>query len=179
MTKTIERKCKTCRFLKVPPNRAGVRVVRQYATFHCDAPLPESVNIPDSVTKGPWYTPFETAPRRRMTGKDGTTCPAWQPLESLETETTHVAVEARIFTMDAFDAAIAGKTVHVLSSAPTQTMTPTTHKRAREIAAQWIDNPTSIGWPVGVFIETLSRDDCLMSFRVVVVPPQTQPKEQP
>ena len=167
MAKTIERKCKTCRFLKVPPNRAGRRVVRNDAPYLCNFPVPDIAPLPDSLTDSPWFRGLDTIKRKSMVGDEGTSCPTWQPLESLETETTHVWMVTQVESMEAFDLAIAGKTVHVQSSAPTQDTMPTTHKRAREVAAQWIDNPRAIGWPVGVFIETLSRDDCLMLFKVV------------
>ncbi len=64
--------CKTCRFLDVPLDKAGRRVVRD-KSYRCTAPIPEIVT-PDSVERQGFY-------KVRMCGDMGTTCPVWEALK--------------------------------------------------------------------------------------------------
>ncbi len=72
--------CKTCRFLDVPLDKAGRRVVRIHDAFPCTAPLPEMPALPDSITKVYGYKPAGEGRKCWMHGDMGTTCPVWEAM---------------------------------------------------------------------------------------------------
>ena len=73
---TPERRCGTCRFLHVPPDKSGQRVVRPYRGYECRFVVPAQP-LPDSVTRVYGYrTPTQEL---WMEPTDGTKCPVWEP----------------------------------------------------------------------------------------------------
>lgn len=69
-----ERRCGTCKFLRVTPDKSGRRVVRKANTYLCIF-QPVWPPLPDSMTKSgqipvptPWY----------MDSTQGTECPVWE-----------------------------------------------------------------------------------------------------
>ena len=70
--------CKTCKYLRVKPDKLGRRVVRKNESYLCDAPLP-TLKIPDSIRLS-WQ--FKWPPDRRyMQGVEGNECDTWEALE--------------------------------------------------------------------------------------------------
>lgn len=74
-----EKKCKTCEFLAVRPDKAGRIVVRSSLVYQCAFPLPEEPVLPECITRNCGYPGWERLLHRRwMTGDDGTDCPCWE-----------------------------------------------------------------------------------------------------
>ena len=73
--------CKTCRYLDVPLNAAGRRVVRKDSPYDCIAPFPKEPVAPDSITSwGVWKDAFNQGHKTRwMFGSEGENCPVWTP----------------------------------------------------------------------------------------------------
>ena len=69
--------CKTCRYLRVKPDKLGRRMVRKTEVYPCDAPLP-TPKLPDSI-KQTWQFKWPPA-RRSMRGVDGSECETWEAL---------------------------------------------------------------------------------------------------
>lgn len=69
--------CKTCRFLDVPLDKAGRRMVRSNHGYGCLWKLPKNhFVLPDSITQAPSYRLGRL--RTFMEGDEGTTCPTWE-----------------------------------------------------------------------------------------------------
>jgi hypothetical protein len=73
---TTERRCGTCRFLDVPPDNSGRRVVRAVRLYKCKFVV-EMQPLPDSVALDWRYEPL--TPLRWMDPREGTKCPVWEP----------------------------------------------------------------------------------------------------
>ncbi len=73
--------CKTCRFLDVPLDKAGRRVVRKDSVYRCKGPVPAAPNLPDSVTQAYGFMRTAWVHRQYMPGDMGTTCPVWEALK--------------------------------------------------------------------------------------------------
>lgn len=64
--------CRTCKWLRVPPDKSGRRIPRKDKCYLCEAPLPEPV-LPVSITGAyDWKWPPS---RRFMQPADGEGCP--------------------------------------------------------------------------------------------------------
>ncbi len=66
--------CKTCRWLEVPLDKAGKRVVRRMA-YRCFAVVPD-IKLPASVTMD--YSFHWPLSRVSVWGTDGADCPCWK-----------------------------------------------------------------------------------------------------
>jgi hypothetical protein len=68
--------CRTCKWLRVAPDKAGRRIPRKDKCYFCEAPLPEPA-LPLSVTTyHGWRWP---PPRNFMSPDDGEDCPVFTP----------------------------------------------------------------------------------------------------
>jgi hypothetical protein len=79
----MTRRCSTCRWLDVPPDAKGRRVVRQGNAYTCTWPAPTAVPWADSVTQARDFT-LQPYRRTRWPCTAGTTCPTWEPLDNPE-----------------------------------------------------------------------------------------------
>ena len=71
--------CKTCKWIEVPPDKGGRKVVRKTRVYSCAFPQPPMI-LPASITNHPnWRDQF---PRYRMVGSDGSDCPTWELKEA-------------------------------------------------------------------------------------------------
>ena len=69
--------CKTCRWMEVPNDPSGRRVVRDRA-YRCLAVLPDMPRLPICVTMD---SSFHWPPHKMMTWRDlGADCPCWEVL---------------------------------------------------------------------------------------------------
>jgi hypothetical protein len=80
MAKEIERRCGTCRFLRVGLNKAGNRIVRHDGTYLCTfkvewPPLPSSITNKLAARREEMPTPWF------MEAAFGTNCPVWEALK--------------------------------------------------------------------------------------------------
>jgi len=69
-------RCGTCKWLDVPPDKAGRRIPRKTHVYRCLWPLPKRV-LPDSILRAYGYNP--TPSRSHMTPADGQTRATWEP----------------------------------------------------------------------------------------------------
>lgn len=68
--------CKTCKYLDVPPNKAGRIVPQKKYAYRCLAPEPPMPILPTSIT-GDYY--FSWPPHRRSVCiNEGTECPVYE-----------------------------------------------------------------------------------------------------
>lgn len=74
----MNQSCKTCKFLYVPPNKAGKRVVYDRG-YHCAAPAPDAPAMPECITSAYEYR-WPTSRRSRWPD-DGKRCPTWERLK--------------------------------------------------------------------------------------------------
>lgn len=70
-----QKRCGTCRWLRVPLNKGGRAVVRHDKAYYCTfepvwPPLPDSITMQN---RG-----FQTPSRIYMEGHYGTNCPTWE-----------------------------------------------------------------------------------------------------
>lgn len=79
-----EQSCRTCRYLDVPLDKLGRRIVRRDQGYRCIFGPLERPAWPDSVTEsyGFRWPGNEQRGRRRMVGDDGENCPCWQKLDA-------------------------------------------------------------------------------------------------
>lgn len=74
--------CKTCKYLDVPPNKAGRIVPQKKYTYRCLAPEPPMPILPTSITSA--YG-FSWPPHRRFVRIDeGTECPVYEQRQKEE-----------------------------------------------------------------------------------------------
>ena len=67
--------CKACKWLDVPLNKAGKRVVYQHRVYACRWPEPQPLLCDAITTHIAFRLPL---PRYRMAGSDGEHCPTWE-----------------------------------------------------------------------------------------------------
>ena len=74
MTRTPDKRCGTCRWLRLGKDPVTGRYDRVSLnhSYHCDWPLPEMPPLAPSVV-------FEQGHRRRVWSDSGTDCPVWEP----------------------------------------------------------------------------------------------------
>lgn len=65
--------CGSCKWLRVPANSLGRRVVRRGFDYPCVAPRPELPPMPESI--------IVHHTRILMTRNEGTTCPTYEPIK--------------------------------------------------------------------------------------------------
>ena len=71
-----DRCCKTCKHLKVEPDKSGRRVVRAANAYICTFRPPMPL-MPDSITKA--YGFHWPPDHRFMQGNEGRECQTWEP----------------------------------------------------------------------------------------------------
>ena len=73
--KLKEKQCGTCKYLVVPSDARGRRVVRKDRAYQCSAPEPEEPKLPDSMREHDYKWP----PLRHFVGpSSGRNCPVWE-----------------------------------------------------------------------------------------------------
>lgn len=80
---TTDRRCGTCKYLHVAPDKAGRRVVRKDGAYRCTFE-PGFLVLPDSLTErsSGWSgTRFKLPTAGYMEGTEGIECPVWEELK--------------------------------------------------------------------------------------------------
>lgn len=74
MTRKVERRCGTCKFLRMTPEKAGRRVVRKDGAYLCTF-VPAWPPLPTSITE---HINYRLPAPSFMCGYHGTKCPVWE-----------------------------------------------------------------------------------------------------
>lgn len=75
---TAERRCGTCRFLRVDPDKAGRRVVRKDRAYRCQFEIAWPP-LPVSVTRAYGFR-LPNPQHQGMFGDMGDDCPTWEAI---------------------------------------------------------------------------------------------------
>ena len=110
--------CKTCKYLHVPKNKQGRRVIHPGSAYKCEAPAEPLPILPHSVTKGfGFHWPLG---RAYMTGEDGINC----PLHEGGTDSTATCNTAPLTDKDRLDVlqSLVNRTEYQNKKHPTRTV---------------------------------------------------------